>query len=69
MTKQRWSEDEKKILQEHYRDINTRRLAEALPSRTPGAIHDMAGRLGLRKSEERLKEMGMRLVEGKKQKT
>ncbi len=65
MTKQNWTEDEKKIVREHYPNLETKRLEAALPGRSAGAIHDMAGRLGVRKSPERLKEMAMRMVEAR----
>ncbi len=61
--RQRWSEDEKQIIREHYRDLHTAKLAEALPGRTPGGIADMAGRLGVKKSPERLREMGREIVQ------
>jgi hypothetical protein len=53
-----WTEDEKKILQQHYPTISSARLAEGFPGRSPGALIDMAQRLGLRKVHERLQEMG-----------
>lgn len=68
MTKQNWTEQEKQIVREHYPNLDTKRLTEALPGRSSGAIHDMAGRLQVRKSPERLKEMGMKMIEGRKPK-
>lgn len=65
MTKQPWTEDEKQIVREHYPNLETKRLEAALPGRNAGAIHDMAGRLGVKKSPERLKEMAMRMVEAR----
>ena len=65
MAKPTWTDDEKQILREHYPNLDTKRLEAALPGRNAGAIHDMAGRLGVRKSPERLKEMAMKLVEAR----
>lgn len=66
MTKRRWIEDEKRVLREHYRDINTRRLTEVLPNRSVGSIYDQAGRMGLKKSDERIREMANELKKPKK---
>lgn len=63
-----WSEDEKQIVREHYRDLHTGQLAQALPGRTPGGIADMAGRLGVKKSPERLREMGREMVQKRMEK-
>lgn len=64
--RERWTEEEKQIVREHYRDIGTSQLSQALPRRSPGAIADMAGRMGVKKSEERLKEMGRIMIERRK---
>lgn len=56
--KQPWSEEEKLVVREHYQNLPTSELQKALPARSPGSIYDMAGRLGLKKSPERLSEMG-----------
>jgi hypothetical protein len=66
MTKRIWSEEEKKIVREHYPNLDTKRLAEALPGRSAGAIHDIAGRLGVKKTPDRLREMGGQNTANKK---
>jgi hypothetical protein len=53
-----WSEDEKKTLARHYPAISYTKLSQAFPGRSPGAIMDMAHRLGVRKLHERMQEMG-----------
>lgn len=66
MTKRRWTEDERRVVREHYGDLNTKRLTEALPDRSVGSIYDQAGRMGLKKSDERIREMANELKKPKK---
>lgn len=65
MTKQNWTEQEKQIVREHYPNLDTKRLTDALPGRSAGAIHDMAGRMGVKKSPERLSEMASKMVQAR----
>ena len=57
----RWTDAEKKIAQEFYGTIGTKKLSEALPGRTPRQIYDLARRMDLKKSHDRLREMGREL--------
>ena len=53
-----WTEEEKAVLKSHYANISARDLTKVLQGRSPGAVCDQAERLGLRKSHERLRELG-----------
>ena len=53
-----WTDDEKKTLAAHYPAISSTKLTQVFPDRSPGALLDMAQRLGVRKVHERLQEMG-----------
>ena len=66
MTKRRWTEDERRVVREHYPDLDTKRLTEVLPDRSVGSIYDQAGRMGLKKSYERLREQADSLKKPKK---
>lgn len=53
-----WSEEEKARLKEHYPHISASDLARAFDGRSPRSMYDQARQLGLRKSLDRLREMG-----------
>lgn len=53
-----WQEEDTKQLQQFYGHIPNRRLPELFPGRTPLGIAEYARRLGLKKSPDRLREMG-----------
>jgi len=53
-----WTETERKNLRDHFSNLASSRLADAFPGRTPRAINDQAQSLGVKKSRERLAEMG-----------
>ena len=54
-----WSARDKKTLCEHYPYISSKKLTEAFPGRSARAITSLANRhLGLRKAQDRLREMG-----------
>lgn len=52
-----WSDDEKKILRDHFPYISSPELAKALGGRTTRAVDGQAMRNGLRKVPERIAEM------------
>lgn len=54
----RWSDDDKRILHEYWASLPIAKLHEAFPGRTKRAVIAQAGLMGLKKSEERLREMG-----------
>lgn len=58
MHKIRWTEEEKKSVADHYRSVGTRDLQKLLAGRSEKAIFHMAERIGLKKSHERLRELG-----------
>lgn len=55
----RWSEKEIAHLREHFRNINTHRLPEAYEGRSYDSIRTKALRMGLKKSHDRMREMGV----------
>ena len=57
----RWTDDENHTLKEFFPSIASPKLAEALGGRSVRAVNDQAYRLGLRKTPERLVEMGREL--------
>lgn len=61
-TKKRWSGDEKQQLAQFYSSVNCSRLPELLEGRSVRAIRDQAHAMGLKKSQERLREMGQENV-------
>lgn len=56
--KRRWTETEKKQLQEFYPNIGTRQLRELFADRSAMSIYKAANQMGLGKSHERLQEQG-----------
>ena len=55
----RWSESEVKQLREHYRFISSKKLPEAYDGRSYDSIRTKALRLGLKKTHDRMREMGV----------
>jgi hypothetical protein len=64
----RWTETEKKTLEEHYPYLSSKELSRAYEGRSARALNDMAQRLHIQKSAERKKEMGMQLVDALRRK-
>jgi hypothetical protein len=63
-----WTEVEKKRLREHFPFVGSKALSEAYDGRSAKALNDMAQRCGVKKSPERLREMGRENV-GKRRET
>lgn len=57
-TSKRWTDAERQKVRDHYSYIGTRELAKALPGRSPRSIMSAANRLGVKKCQDRLREMG-----------
>lgn len=62
----RWSEEEKKTLRDHYAYISNEDLSKALPGRTARSLNDCAQRMGLKKSQDRLREMAQANISKRK---
>ena len=54
----RWGDEEKAVLREYWPKLSVEKIQEAFPGRTKRAVIAQAALMGLRKSEDRLKEMG-----------
>lgn len=54
----RWSDEERGLLKEYWSALPIAKLHEAFPGRTKRAVIAQAALMGLKKSEERLREMG-----------
>ena len=64
--KQRWSQEEKQRLFEHYPAIPAKRMTELLAGRTETAIYRAAFQFGVRKNHDRLVETGRENVSKRK---
>ena len=56
--KSHWSDSERNALQAHYPAISSKKLSELLQDRSARAISHQAAKLGVKKCQERLREMG-----------
>lgn len=53
-----WTHQEKKNIADHYKAIGAKELSKLLVGRSESAIFHMAQKIGLKKSHERLREVG-----------
>ncbi len=59
----RWTDEERKTLEQHFANISSPKIAQALGDRSVRAVNDQAYRQGLRKTPERLAEMGREITQ------
>ena len=53
-----WTETERAHIEAHYSAVKSQRLEELISGRTEHAIRNKASRMGVKKSPERLRELG-----------
>jgi hypothetical protein len=53
-----WTDSEKRDISTHYHAIGARDLSKLLVGRSESAIFHMAQKIGVRKSHDRLRELG-----------
>jgi hypothetical protein len=53
-----WTEQEKRYVAQHYPAIGAKKLTELVSNRTEKAIFRMAQHIGVKKSHDRLREVG-----------
>src|SRR5688572_11631742 len=54
----RWTDNEKRLLSQHYHAIGARDLTKLLAGRNESAIFHMAQKIGVKKCHDRLRELG-----------